>query len=195
MKVAVSVAHSEMKPGACHGGACEHGESLVWSLMVTDKLADPIECVMVQGESLTEKVAIVNEKQCDLALEIHFNSVAGGGVSGSETLYYPGSERGKEAAIIMQKHVVAAMQNPNRGVKEGWYKQDRPGIVDWYGDEDGDETPLYFLKATNCPALILEPEFIQQYGHIKNSRHVATEAIAKGIFEILDLWELEDLIP
>jgi hypothetical protein len=81
------------------------------------------------------------------------------------------------------------MQAPDRGAKEGWYKMDRPGVIDFYGDEDGDEMPDYFLRKTNCPALILEPEFIQQYGHIKNSRKVGTQAIAAAIQETLALWK------
>lgn len=196
MLVGFGIAHSPSKPGACHGPANEHAESQVWTCRVVELLEDSgISCAVAPVGSLTDKVSWLNERGCDLVMEIHFNSVAGGGATGCETLYYPGSERGKEAAVLVQKKVVQGMQNPDRGVKEGWYKQDRPGVVDWYGDEDGDETPLYFLKATNCPALILEPEFIQQYGHIRNSRRRGAQAICDGIFEVLDLWELEDLIP
>ena len=105
------------------------------------------------------------------------------------SLESPDTQQGVLVARIMQRQVVRSMVNPDRGVKEGWYRQDRPGIVDWYGDEDGDETPAYFLSATNSPALILEPEFIQQLGHIKNRRKWATVAIASGILEILDSWK------
>jgi hypothetical protein len=191
-KVGFGIAHYPTRHGASHGNANEHDESKVWTALTVAALEEAgVVCTVGPVGSLRPKVEALNEAKCDLAIEIHFNSVSGGNAQGSETLYYPGSTKGKAAALIMQKHLSLAMGTPDRGAKEGWYKMDRPGVVDWYGDEDGDEMPDYFLRKTNCPSLILEPEFIQQYGHIKNSRKVGTTAIAKAVLEILALWEVK----
>ena len=190
MKVGFGIAHYPKRHGASYGNYNEHDESVVWTMMTVAALkAAGLDTVVGPIGSLRPKVTALNKEKCDLVIEIHFNSVAGGGASGSETLYYPGSKNGKEAALIMQKHLSVAMQNPDRGAKEGWYKMDRPGVIDFYGDEEGDEMPDYFLRKTNCPALILEPEFIQQYGHIKNSRKVGTDAIAAAAIEVLSNWK------
>ena len=72
------------------------------------------------------------------------------------TLYYPGSVKGKALASSVNSSVGLVLNSRNRGVKEGWYRMDRPGVEDYQGDVDGDENIDYFLAQTTCPAIIFE---------------------------------------
>ena len=187
MKVGLSYAHSPTSPGACHERQCEHTFSRMWTKKLLALLAAKgIDVFLSVQHSLTKKVDEINAAGCDLALEIHFNACGGCGASGCETLHYPDSEVGEHYATIMQKAVCKAMGNKYRGVKAGWYKMDRPGVIDFYGDEDGDEKPDYFLRKTNCPALILEPEFIEFDDVIVDRLLSGVSAIVEAIEEIQD---------
>lgn len=187
MKVVISVAHNAKDKGASWDGLAEFDESMRWSEIVASALNQSgISTGLIVGNGLTQKVKDVNILNAMLAVEIHFNANGGGPASGCETLYAPGSVKGKAYASILQRHVCAALKNKDRGIKEGWYKMDRPGIKDFPGDVDGDETIDYFLRATNCPALILEPEFIERGSSIKSSRITGPAAIVAGIREIIN---------
>jgi hypothetical protein len=61
----------------------------------------------------------------------------------------------------------------DRGAKEGWYQM------------NPQKGPDYFLKATNCTALILEPEFIEHRDRIVGKREDGARAIADAIEEIV----------
>ena len=188
MKVGLSFAHNPKSPGACMGMVCEYSLSRQWTKRLAMELRDRgIGYFLSNGTSLRhDKVPEINAAGCDLAIEIHFNACGDCGASGSETLYHPGSDLGEMFASIMQDYVCNAMGNKNRGIKEGWYQMDRPGVVDFYGDEDGDEKPDYFLKATNCPALILEPEFIEKYSNSKDLMLTGVRSIADAIEDIFN---------
>ena len=187
MKVGSSVAHTQHKPGATYQDKNEYEESFIWTHMVIEFLKGTgIDTYRVPvGQRLAKKVSAINSQRCDLAIEIHFNACGGGGASGCETLYYPGSTKGRVAAAVMQGYVYEAMHTRDRGAKEGWYKMDRPGVIDFYGDTDGDEMPDYFLRKTNCTALILEPEFLEQWQGIEDHRGAGCEAISLAIQELL----------
>lgn len=186
MKVGMGIAHYMAAPGACHDGMCEWEQSAFWTALLQSHLLDMGYEVVVAPEGLLpQKVEFLNEEKCDLVLEIHFNACGDCGASGCETLCHPGSEKGKVAAEIIQRHLQPALGIKDRGVKEGWYKMDRPGVTDFPGDVEGDEKPDYFLRATNCTALILEPEFIEKLADIKPKRMAAVRAIAEGIQEVL----------
>jgi len=163
---------------------CEHEQAAYWCAKIAQHLPSTIELFHVPTGPLKEKVEDINAQHCDLAVEVHFNACGGCGAEGAETLYCPGSASGKEAAGYLQR-AMATCGVRDRGVKEGWYRQDYPGRVDFDGDVDGDETPDYFLKATNCTALILEPEFIENHWRFDRLRPLMTAAIAQGICDYL----------
>ncbi len=94
---------------------------------------------------LPKQIAEVNELNADCAIELHLN--AGGG-HGYETLYCPGSERGEDLAQVVNSAIGSVLNSRDRGVKEGWYRM---------APENG---PDYFLKVTNCPAIITEMFFL-----------------------------------
>ena len=175
MKVAISYAHSPASPGACHNGMCENEESITWSNMLAEKLLEQgVSVAICEKAELSDKVAFINKRGCDLALEIHFNACGDCGAQGAETLYYPDSELGKHLASCIQQFLPEAMSNSDRGIKEGWYQQDEEEAI-----------PLYFLKNTNCPAVIIEPEFIENYADIDFNRERGVNAIMGGIMAYL----------
>lgn len=183
-RVAVSAGHYAEKQGAVFEGVTEFDETVPWQFELIAALIDMsakrgvlAQPFHIDEGTLTEKVKQINGLNCDLAVEIHFNAGGTATTKGCETLFYPGSAAGEAAAVRIQTPLAIAMETKSRGCKPGWYRMDRPGVVDFYGDEDGDEMPDYFLRATNCTALILEPEFLQQIESIREHR-------AAGIFQI-----------
>ena len=60
---------------------------------------------------------------------------------------------------------------------------DRPGVNDYAGDIDGDESIDAFLVRTKCTALILEPEFIQNKSVIEANRDICCDVIRDAIVE------------
>lgn len=185
-KVAISVAHSQRSKGAYFKSLAEYPLSRIWSGYVARYLDPRIEFFVFSAESLPQKVELINALDCDLAIEIHFNACGNCGASGCETLYFPGSRTGKTAALTIQNYLTTALMNKDRGVKEGWYKMDRPEVIDFLGDKEGDEVVDYFLRKTNCTALILEPEFIEKASEMTPQKMIlGAQAIAEAIGEIL----------
>lgn len=183
----VSCGHNKDRQGASYKDVTE--------FILADKWADLI--VMLLGKKgirvpngrLKDKVNFINQVTPTdvVAVEIHFNSAKkwkdldGDGVvdaneiiavgRGSETLYMPNSIKGKEAATIIQSSLGHLMQ-PDRGVKEGWYQMNPEKGAD------------YFLRKTNCTALIIEPEFIDNIAEINQNMYAACNVIASSLLEI-----------
>lgn len=204
--ILLSAGHTPEAPGACAGSFCEHAEAMEWVKRIAWQLRHDMEVQVIpsaplaiykrdaNGKTVKDengrpiviggKVLEINDaharRPAHLAVEIHFNSAPGHAGKGSETLYCPGSVKGKRAADIVQRRLGATML-PDRGVKEGWYRMDRPDHVDYVGDVDGDEKIDYFLKATDPIALIVEPEFIHNRQMIHAYRDLACVEIAFGI--------------
>lgn len=182
MKVGIGIAHYPEAPGACSGDFCEHAESSVWTTLLSQNLANVnIGCFVADVGKLGQKVKQINAADCDIAIEIHFNGGGDARTRGAETLYCPGSTKGKRLARLIQAELFPAMKTIDRGIKEGWYKMDRPGVEDYAGDVEGDEKIDYFLRKTNCPAVIIEPNFIQQRANIVAQRVPGVHAILAGI--------------
>lgn len=178
--IAISAGHNSNAVGACHDGFCEFPETLRWAERIAQHLLEMGHSpVLIPATDLKQKVRAVNDSKAAFALEVHFNS-GSLKAAGSETLYCPGSARGKMAAKRIQA-AVSQFFTPDRGVKEGWYRMDRPGVVDFEGDKDGDEVIDYFLRKTNCPAVIIEPEFIHHREKIESNRDACCLAIAKAV--------------
>lgn len=184
--VAISSGHNRWAVGAKFGDYSEFTLATRWvdTLMCELGKYPNIKAHRVPPTTLTKKVAFVNEiPNCKLALEIHFNSVANKTVRGCETLYCPKSVIGKTYARGIQENLLNSMVTRDRGIKEGWYKQDRPGVVDYDGDQDGDEKIAYWLLNTRAPSIIIEPEFISQVAKILEKQYIAMSSLAKWISE------------
>lgn len=189
----LSVGHNKDKQGASYS----NNGFTVTEFMLAEKWIELIalllkeKCVRVPRGTLTEKVKFINDgvnssKGNHIAIELHFNSfkkwidldkdgvvdsnemIALG--KGAETLYMPGSAKGKEFADLVQSQLGHLMK-PNRGIKEGWYQMNPKKGAD------------YFLKATRCPAIIVEPEFIDNIEQINQNMSPACHVIAAALLE------------
>lgn len=182
--ILLGAGHYPESPGACFPSSnrdwCEHEEANRWVNAIAIHLRLLESVIVYPTGPLGNKVAYINDRKADLAVEIHFNSDPSGKGHGSETLYCPGSAKGRVIANIVQK-TLGSMLGPNRGVKEGWYRQDQPGHEDYPGDVEGDEKPDYFLIKTSCPALIIEPAFIHDRSAIEANRDIVSEVLAGSI--------------
>jgi N-acetylmuramoyl-L-alanine amidase len=174
MRVAISAGHHPRSQGARHEGMTEYALSKVWIAELHLHLAGlGIDTYVVPSTTLRKKVEFINRKKLDCCLEIHFNDHWNKKISGVETLYCPNSLRGHIFALTVHNWYAVTMSNPDRGIKEGWYKMEGLRID-------------YFLRYTNCPALILEPDFIAQYAAFDTKRVATCRAIARGILKFLN---------
>ena len=185
-RIALSAGHWPKARGACSGEVCEHEQAAYWCALIGRHLdAAGVQVYHVPTGPLRDKVEDINRAGVDAAIEVHFNACGGCGAQGAETLYYPGSRKGETLATAIQRGMVGAGA-VDRGVKEGWYKQDYPDRIDYAGDVDGDERIDYFLEATRMPAVIVEPEFIEMHMTFDRIRNDYCRAIADGIIDYLE---------
>ena len=174
----ISAGHYPSAPGAKWDRFIEHDEAMIWATELVTELSElGKDSLLVPTGVLKDKVAFINERSIngDIALEVHFNAARDSNNNpvgkGSETLYYPGSEKGKALAETVQA-VLADCYPPSRGVKEGWYRMDPA------------KGPDFFLAKTKCVSVIIEPEFVHRSGIIQSQRAnaILKLAIALGDF-------------
>jgi len=184
--ILISAGHHEKAQGASFDGVTEYDLTVKWADRIALLLGED-SCLRVPNGFLKSKIKFINKQNADLAIEIHFNSAklwkdwnknghidAGEMVNvgrGSETLYYPGSAKGKLAAEIMQQ-AIGHVFKPDRGAKEGYYQMNPAKGAD------------YFLRRTNCTSLIIEPEFIDNESAINNNFDIGCTLIAATLLEI-----------
>lgn len=133
--------------------------------------------VLVPPGNLRSKVAWINHAQPMLAAELHFNDATDGAGkqigSGFETLYYPGSTKGKAFAETIQEHLGETLETKNRGAREGYYRM------------NPSNGPDFFLARTKCPAVIIEPAFIREMELIQRTRKTTCMALAGALVAAL----------
>lgn len=187
--ICVSAGHHPLKPGACHEGFCEHDEAVRWVDEICNNLGEG-QCVKVPPTTLKDKVLFINNRQPDIAVEIHFNSAKvwedlnKDGIQqenevknvgrGCCTLYYPGSETGKVLATYVQEGMEQIFDRHWNGVMEGYYRMNPKNGAD------------YFLRRTRMPSIIIEPEFIHKKELIQNSRIAACAAITSSLLDYME---------
>ena len=167
----ISAGHYPSAPGARWGRFIEHDEAVIWA----DKISEALDnAMLVPTGVLKDKVKFINERVMngDIAVEVHFNAARDANNNpvgrGSETLYYPGSVKGKALAEVCQQ-ALAEFYMPDRGVKEGWYRMNK---------KNG---PDFFLAKTVCPAVIIEPEFVHRSDVIYEHRDDAITSLIQAL--------------
>lgn len=159
--IALVPGHSPDDPGACGGGLCEWPWAVTVMHMAGRKL--PESQVIQRKSGLDDLVETINDLRPEAVISLHLNAYDGN-VSGCETLHYPASEEGAGLARELQTGIVHALGNHDRGVKT--------------------RRDLAILSDTVCPAVLLEPAFIdtatdRKYA-LRNADLVA-DAISEGI--------------
>lgn len=175
--------HDIKRQGAQWG----HVTEWLLSEEVLDRIRHPRIKILENDLDLIASVRAANmDPDCLLAAELHFNAGGTSATQGCETLYCPGSTKGLRAAQAFQKAYLRTEERCNgvrtsdRGVKEGWYRMQKNGSID------------YFLRATAMPAIILEPEFIQQaaaWFHNETYLQEVAKAIETGLLAAADALE------
>lgn len=168
MSIIIFAGHHPAKPGEAWNGFSEHDEARRWLALLRGRFAEEDLIVGPEGV-LRTKVEFVNARKPILSAELHFNSTLDPEpAEGSETLYCPGSERGRIAAEAVQGALGEAF-SPSLGVREGYYRGDERRGPDW------------FLARTKSPALIVLPEFIHNKTKIVSGREAGVERLALGL--------------
>lgn len=145
---ALVIGHKRKSPGASNANSklseFVYNESLAIAIEnEIDRQQLDIEIQRVYRRTYQTLPDDINELAPDFIVSMHcnaFNTKA----SGSETLYYHKSKKGKKMAAIIQKHFVNALNLPDRGIKPKGV-EDRGGFI---------------LRHTNAPCVITEPFFI-----------------------------------
>ena len=167
--ILLSAGHNPKAKGACNVDVCEWDIATEWVEEISRQLNIAlIPNIIVPTGKLQEKIDFINSKKPTIAMELHFNSnvIA----HGSETLYYPGSKKGKELADLIQKEFsMNEIFQPNRGSKEGYYQM------------NPDNPPDYFLKKSSCTAVIVEPDFMYNIDNIYNNKQLGCISITAGL--------------
>jgi N-acetylmuramoyl-L-alanine amidase len=178
MKICINIGHSEIDSGATSvdGKTEEHefneNELVPYISMVLRKLGHEV-IVMEQIKSFGELPGRINKLNPDIILSIHSNW-AKSNVSGTETLYYFNSRRGKYLAQCLQEAIVDCLDFPDRGIK---------------ALTSGDRGYILVAK-TKAPCVLLEPFFISNtldLARVRSKLQLLGIAIGSGITKYLRL--------
>jgi len=167
-RCALIIGHKESSPGAVSpSGESEFAYNS--GLAAEIKKLTKTEVVIVHRRTYKELPADVNQINPDFAISLHcnaFNKKA----SGSETLFYNGSSKGKALAQKLQTAIVKVLGLPDRGVK-GKSSEDRGG---------------YLLRYAKAPVALVEPFFIDNPADYMVGTEKKAE-LAEAIAGVIDL--------
>ena len=196
----ISAGHHSTFKGARHLDFWEHDEALLWRDELVSLLGEkgravtspPADVVAITEEELKDpkarqrvetaarmyKLNQINKAvDARLAVEVHFNSLDTTKTLPSErgclTYYYPGSSIGRSMAQRVQE-VLRKFFTPDLGAHDGYVQMNKSMGVIW------------FLAMTKCPALIIEPQFIDRREDIQTKRHDCCVALATVFLELHD---------
>jgi len=130
-----------------------------------------IRSVVIHRKELKDLPAQINKHSPNFIISFHHNSFSET-ATGSETLYYHNSTKGKHLAGIIQKKTVSVLGYKDRGIRPKG-SEDRGGFL---------------LKYTNAPCIILEPCFLSNTKELKDfllKQNSYIRAIAEGIKEFI----------
>lgn len=148
-KVALVIGHSKASQGAVNDTTnvteFNFNERLVAAIETELRNEPDISIKVIYRKTYKTLPNAINKVKPDIILSFHSNAF-NGKVSGTETLFYYKSKKGKALAEVMQQSLLAALQLPDRGIK--------PKHTDSRGG--------YLLRYTDAPCVILEPFFIDK---------------------------------
>jgi len=143
--IALVIGHSNESQGARNKSAAtefEYNERLV-SMIYTSLYKTNVHLDIVYRGSYKKLPDKVNKLKPDYIISFHCNAY-NKTVSGTETLYYHSSKKGKLLAEYLQSNMIDALGLKDRGIKPK-HSEDRGG---------------YLLRYTKAPCVIIEPFFI-----------------------------------
>lgn len=173
MKIAIDIGHANAT-GASGNGLQEHETSAALARLLSIYLANSHEVDIIDFPNLSNSADLaaavkeINAGKYDLAVSLHCDHADSPVPRGAHVCYV--SERGKAYAVAVASHLCPVM----------------PGRADLIVRRPG----LYFLKSTNCPAILVECGFISNPSDAAMLAHEPNRiarAIAAGILEAASL--------
>lgn len=171
MRIALIVGHSKESQGAVNKKSMttefNYNNRLV--PLISESLTElGVDNVIVYRDSYAGLPKKVNATGADIAIEFHANAALNLSATGSETLYWHTSEKGKELAQSLQNQVIDCLNLRNRGLK--------PITPEGRG--------AHLLRKTAMPCVILEPFFISNDDDLKHAEDQIerlAEAVVVGV--------------
>jgi len=102
----------------------------------------------------------INALKPDLIISFHCNAY-NNTVSGTEVLYYHGSDQGKKYADAMRNMIINVLKLPDRGSKP----------------IDTEDKGGYLLKYTKAPCILIEPFFIDNHRDLAQAKNKEKELV------------------
>ena len=160
MKLVINIGHGGKDPGAVNKELGVTENQFNRQLGVTIKQLWPYYVRLIEQDDsgLNQLVRDINTMEPDLVVSLHCNAAEAKTATGTETLYWHTSTKGKRLAECVQARIVKALGLADRGVKP--------------------RDNLAILRGTKCPAIIVEPFFISNGADYKK---VDIDALAKAI--------------
>ena len=177
-KVVLVIGHTEKSPGACNitNNICEFefNKKLAKGIVLINDVINDNRCKIdiIYRDSYKDLPGKINKLNPDFVICLH-NNAFNTRVTGSETLYYHKSKKGKKMASIFQDEIVKALKSKDRGIK-GKSSEERGG---------------YILKYTKAPCILIEPFFIDNDSDYRNAVDRYPKLImacSEAIYEIID---------
>jgi N-acetylmuramoyl-L-alanine amidase len=178
--VCISIGHSSKDEGACSadGSVKEYSYNKELAEFIKEELAKSnVEGVITNrltnggGTGMTADIKAVNSFKSECIIELHANAF-NNKATGTETLYWHTSTKGKKLANAIQCEMTKALGLADRGVK-GITGSDRGGAV---------------LRGSYYPMVITEPFFIDNDSDLEKAtthKKELAKAIAAGILAYL----------
>ena len=169
-RIILTAGHNPTSQGASCDGITEHVLAVEWVGAIRHYIhtLDVQQAVtVIPSGSLSSKIATINNTGGTCCISVHFNGNIPN-ASGVETLHYR-SSKGAELANTVHKAYAPCMRNKDRGTKLGYYRLDANRGFD------------AFLEQTSVPAIIIEPDFINNYRNIDYCFDHACLNIAYGL--------------
>ena len=92
-------------------------------------------------DDLKKRVEVMDNSNADLVVSVHHNSYPKEEINGPQVFYHEQSQKGKEIAEFMQKHLIEEL-------KPEWERESKPN------------ESYYILKKTKIPIIIVECGFL-----------------------------------
>lgn len=169
-RVVIDPGHGGKDPGSSAFGLVEKNLTLDLAKRIKRILESKgISAVLTRdGDEfieLEDRAALANSTPGSIFISVHFNGHGDRSISGTETLYWPGSDTGRELASYVQSELGRRLVSRNRGFKP---------------------KRLKVLEETKCTAVLVECGFITNRWEAQRSgaewfRQIVAEEIVQGL--------------
>lgn len=175
MKICLDFGHGGHGSGASSNGVHEKHIAFQYGKLVKDFLEyGDYEVILTRKDDtfipLRERSNISNKNNCDIFISCHVNGASSEQANGIETIHYPNSTNGIKLAKHLNNQLVNNLEWNDRGIKS---------------DEDLGRR-LTVLRATQAPAVIIEPGFIsnekeREFMQTPMYRCLVAQAVLEGV--------------